>query len=586
MAKPNSASPRISAHLDRLLETGVMDVERYLDERDIVAIRNNFSRPDLVLRYVSDQLSLAESRESFLRYSALRQVEALLKKNVDLPGTSHQSRRDAAFEVFAEAERQCELTNERLKLASIQLDSVPPLVRDVLNVARDLLSGVFGDLSEIDFTIVMEGTGFGPGSTFLCKEPDDKHLYFKVSGQHSVTEEALPYAKVMLNRSPHWKQGLIDGGSTFERVRGNRLVTVEKTAMIDRTIAVEPSLNVCLQKGVDQFLSGRLRRFGVSLTNQKRNHGPARLGSMRPLHAGTVDLKSASDTISIELVRLLVPHLWFVFLDDIRSQEYTLDKGTTWHRYAKFSSMGNAFTFPLQSAIFYGLAKACTLLCGGNLRVLRVYGDDIVIDPRAALLLYEVLGFCGFTPNTDKSYLFGNFRETCGKDFLSGVDTRPVYVKKLPTTDQEVYNLYNRLCWGRVGFQTHNLCEYLYGLVPRPLIGPPDLPPGEKFRSWYAGKSVVYDKYFHAPPDIGDRFKRFDLDLQSSYWKLQTVRYVPKRMDTSNWVLQLWYLTFLHGLSGSPQVDSVSRFRRILPIEKFFRWAEMPWRPYHYGCGD
>lgn len=590
MAKPDRRNLKTSPHLTGLIRACHMDVCRYLCDRDNLAISSSYHDPLEVLQYVSCELDEAVCMSSFYRYSALRQIEALLKKNVDLPGTSARGRTEAAMATFRKSEKICWETNLRLRYFRNHPSRMSYDMQRVLGLAQSISSDIFGPMKRIVFHKICEQSGFGPGFNFGSTEQEHRHLYFKVAGPHTVTSEALPYAKVLLNYSDNWKQSLIDEGCTYDVVRGNRVTSVPKTAVTDRTIAIEPSLNVFIQKGVDSFLKGRLRHFGVDLTKQEANHLPAKLGSQRPLHAATVDLSMASDCISREIVRWLVPDLWHTLLDDLRSREYTLDKGETWKSYEKFSSMGNAFTFPLETIIFYSLAKACTILSGGDLKVLRVYGDDIIIDPRAVLLLYETLEFTGFTPNITKSFAFGNFRETCGSDFLSGVDVRPVYVKRLPRYDQEVYNLFNRLLNNRVGFRLHNLCEYLYGLVKRPFVGPPDLPPGEKFLSWYAGKSVIYDHYFHAPPELGDRFKRFDLDLQRTYWRLQIVRFAPRAMDTSNWTLQLWYLVFLLGLpntghkGGLKQVDSVSRFRRITPTENFYRWDALPWRPAFFDC--
>lgn len=584
MAKPDRRNLKNPPHLTELIRAGHLDLNRFLDDRDNTAISRLYHSPLEILKYVQDELDDAVCMSSYLRYSALRQIEALLKKNIDLPGTSVRGRKQQAIDSFHRSERICKRTNFRLQAYRKQPSRIPKRVRSVLALAQSISEDIFGPMTRIVFHKICEQSGFGPGFNFSSTEQEHRHLYFKVAGPHSVTAEALPYAKVLLNHSSNWKTALIEEGSTYDIVRGNRVTTVPKTAVTDRTIAIEPSLNVYIQKGVDSYLKGRLRRFGVDLTNQDRNRLPAALGSQRPLYAATIDLSMASDCISREIVRWLVPSLWFILLDDLRSKEYTLDKGESWHEYEKFSSMGNAFTFPIETIIFYALAKACTIEAGGDLSVLRVYGDDIIIDPCAALLLYEVLKFVGFTPNRDKSFCFGPFRETCGSDFLSGVDTRPVYVKRLPRNDQEVYNLFNRFLWNRVGFRLHNLCEYLYSLVRVPLLGPPDLPPGEKFRDWQAGKSVHYDHYFHAPPDLGERFKRYDLNLQRTVWKLKILRFVPLNIDTSNWTLQLWYLTFLLGLSGNSKVDSVSRFRRILSNETFVRWEAPPWRPAFFDC--
>lgn len=590
MAKPDRRNLKDSPHLTKLIRACHLDLQKFLHGRDNTAIISSDYDPLEVLKYVKVELSKASSMDSFLRYCALRQIEAFLKKNSDLPGSSSSDRKNKALETFYRSEKICRIASKRLSYYRYHPSRMPVMVRKVMNRAEGIAHAIFGPMSRLTFHKICEGSGFGPGFNFSSEERDHKHLYYKVGGPHSFTAEALPYVKVLLNHSKAWKRALIEEGCIYDIVRGNRVTAVPKTAETDRTIAIEPSLNVYLQKGVDNYLKGRLRHWGVTLTKQERNHTPAKEGSCRLLYAATVDLSMASDCVNKEIVRWLVPFDWYTLLDDLRSREYTLDQGKTWHEYEKFSSMGNAFTFPLESIIFYSLARACTIEAGGNLDVLRVYGDDIIIDPRAVYLLYEVLRFAGFYANSDKSFAFGPFRETCGSDFLAGVDTRPVYVKRLPRYDQEVYNLYNRIVNNRVGFHFHNLCEYLHGLVRRPLIGPPDLPPGEKFLDWYAGKAVEYDHYFHAPPDQGLRFKRYDLDLQREIWRIQILRFAPKKMDTSNWTLQLWYLCFLLGLQNTGEggrtvaVDSISRFRRITPTEEFYRWDELPWRPAHYDC--
>lgn len=584
MAKPTHSNSKVAIDLSGLLKSAIADLGGYLHGDDLLELSARVTDPVGFLSSVSGLLDRADAMSSYRRYCALRQLEAFLKKNVDLPGTSASGRKLAAMRTFYASERKCRRTNKRLAYYLNRPSRMPRMVAEVLRLAREYVHSICGPLERSHFQEILECSGFGPGFTFSSSEQEHRHLYYKVAGPHSVTREALPYVKVLLNHCQHWKQSLVEGGSVFDVVRGNRVTSVPKTAVTDRTIAIEPSLNVYIQKGVDAYLKGKLRRFGVTLTKQERNHAVARRASMRPLHAATVDLSSASDNVSVELVRYMLPSNWFVLLDDLRSHEYTTDKGKTWTRYEKFSSMGNAFTFPLESMLFYALAKACTVISGGVLKRLRVYGDDIIVDPRAVLLLYEVLGFVGFAVNRSKSYCFGPFRETCGKDFLAGVDTRPVYMSKVPDDDQEVYNLYNRLLWNRVGFRMDSVHAYLFKAVRRPLIGPPDLPAGERFESWAAGKSVIHDRYFHAPPEAGERFKRYDTHLQRFVWRIKILRFTPKKIDTSNWDLQFWYLAFLLGVSGKPRVDSVSMFRRSLSDKLFVRWETPPYVPLHYDC--
>jgi hypothetical protein len=587
MAKPDRRNLKVPPSLSGLIAQALLDLGRYLQKKDLdEVIISLHSKSDLedTLSLIEEKLCIAENTASteFLELAAWRQLQSLFVKNKDAPGSSVQGRYEAAICKFISSEKKCKRTNKRLQYYSKRMGRLSSDIQLTFSRARDIISDIMGPLGHSQLYKIADGAGFGPGFTFSSSKSDHRNLYYKVAGPHSVTREALPYAKVFLNQYPHWKMSLIDEGGTYDVVKGNRVTSVPKNAVTDRTIAIEPSLNVFMQKGVDSYLKERLRPYGVTLDNQERNHVPAREGSSKLLHAATLDLSSASDNVSIEVVRLLFPREWFVLLDDLRSKNYTMDQGKGWHCYEKFSSMGNAFTFPIETILFYALAKSCTIEAGGNLDVLRVYGDDIIVDPRAYALLVELLGFLGFDVNSSKSFVFGNFRETCGSDFLSGVDLRPVYVKNLPRNDQEVYNLFNRFIWNRVGFRLHNLCKYLYACVAKPLIGPAHLPPGKKYWRWMEGKSVRFDHYFHSSSEPAERFKRYDPDLQCFSWRIQLLRFIPGRADTNNWNMQFRYLAFLLGMPGS-KVDSTRFFRRVVQYENITYWPAPPWDPDLYG---
>lgn len=185
-----------------------------------------------------------------------------------------------------------------------------------------------------------------------------------------------------------------------------------------------------------------MRRVGINLDDQTPNQRAALKGSSDGSLA-TIDLSSASDTVAKELVRLLLPEGWFNVLDLTRSKVgFLQDK---WIRYEKFSSMGNGYTFELESLIFWGLCiGVCTELDISTEEVL-VYGDDIVVPVAAYGLLEEVLTFCGFTLNRAKSFASGPFRESCGKDYFNGTDVRPFFQKDIPNEIQDLFALANGL---------------------------------------------------------------------------------------------------------------------------------------------
>jgi hypothetical protein len=236
-----------------------------------------------------------------------------------------------------------------------------------------------------------------------------------------------------------------------EIVSGSRLGFVPKTPEITRVICVEPVLNMIFQKGLAGLLTERLEsRFGLSLETQPdRNAELARIGSLTGRFA-TIDLSSASDSISLRFVRDFVPAELLHWLEVSRCSKTTLPDGreVTQHM---ISSMGNAFTFPLQTMIFTCLLLGCYRACGiqacrigGSNDNWGVFGDDIVCDTRVYRLLCRILAHAGFVVNKDKSFDSGPFRESCGRDYHLGHNVRGVYLKSLRDVC-DYYSIVNRL---------------------------------------------------------------------------------------------------------------------------------------------
>lgn len=189
----------------------------------------------------------------------------------------------------------------------------------------------------------------------------------------------------------------------------------------------------------------------VNLSSQTLNQRLACLGSLTN-DLATMDLEGASDTISRELVRELLPEDWFEWLDLARSHEGSLDGESI--RYEKFSSMGNGATFDLESLIFFSLATAVCELRGYNSFWVNVFGDDIVVPSGIYDDLSKVFDQLGFIVNLEKSFHDSPFRESCGHDYLKGVQVRPVYLKNIPTNELDWLVIANQLRklahqWGR-----------------------------------------------------------------------------------------------------------------------------------------
>jgi len=227
-------------------------------------------------------------------------------------------------------------------------------------------------------------------------------------------------------------------------VTSGRLGFVPKTSKESRTILVEPILNGFYQKGLGTAMRQRLQRGGLDLSNQDTNRRLAWVGSMDGSLA-TLDLSSASDTVSSGLVWNLLPYDWALALSYGRSEvaQVKTRHGTVDLRLHKFSSMGNAYTFELESLIFYALTvSTCEHLGIETLNRVSVYGDDIIVPVEAYVQLCDVLTYCGFVVNPAKSFAAGPFRESCGADLLGGFDIRPFYQKEL-VSERSLYTMHN-----------------------------------------------------------------------------------------------------------------------------------------------
>jgi hypothetical protein len=333
--------------------------------------------------------------------------------------------RAVAMETWARAEDACRATNH--KLASRRWQSEPEYSwdREVLKVAGDYCRSVLGDFSWDSAYLHCD---YGPGASIGVPSVR-RALRYKIGAKKPTatgTCESLYAAYLRYNERlarfteqhdvrPEW-------------VDGNRVTTVPKSAKTDRVIAIEPLLNMFFQKGIGGLMRLRLLRFGCNLNDQSVNRALALEGSKNGLVA-TLDLSSASDTVSRGLVQTLIPEDWLVAMNTVRSAHSVLDG----ERYflQKYSSMGNGFTFELESLIFLSIAQAIRKLAFPAIKShqISVYGDDIIVPVEMATTLANSLAACGFTVNSKKSYWHGSFRESCGMHGFGGADVTPVYIK-------------------------------------------------------------------------------------------------------------------------------------------------------------
>lgn len=281
----------------------------------------------------------------------------------------------------------------------------------------------------------------GPGSAIGAR---GESLYAKLFASPLTVTSASLYAMYRDYVQWHydWGVGEYQRNSVFGScviARGSRVTFVPKNVDISRLICVEPSLNMFVQKGLSAIFENRMRElWSVDHALQPTfNRELAWEGSLTGGFA-TIDLESASDSVSLNLLRALLPEYVFETLVETRSPEVFLP-GLGWRKLNMVSTMGNGWTFSLQSILFSCIVRAAyksvhldlvenSRFGHGNW---AVFGDDLIVDSRAVRAVMRLLHLTGFRVNSSKSFFEGPFRESCGCDFYKGHNVRGVYIKRL-----------------------------------------------------------------------------------------------------------------------------------------------------------
>jgi len=402
-----------------------------------------------------------------------RQIQGFYSKTDFLP-LGLDTKREA-LKSFYEAEEKCRQTNIRLSLN----DPGNPDVAAVLYCMQRKISFILGDCPDfgsLDFF-------FGPGSDTVANGLDINPRV-KLSSELECSINLLPVVGSLLEELPsiceaqntslnasdlyhfisfdtdlaqdtwlHYCNILkADESWSFPvTIAPARVAIVPKNSKTGRTIVVEPNLNKLAQNALGRAIRQRLLLSGLDLRRQKPNQDLACEGSING-NVVTLDITQASDCLARQCVWNLVRYDWACLLDQCRSpvvhsplDDYKTTNGDKIPHYLlleKFSSMGNGFTFELESLIFYSAALCVTEHLGLKSDKVRVYGDDIIIPKGAESLMIEVLSYLGFDINQKKSFWKGDFRESCGADFINGFDIRPYYLKSR-ISDRVLFSMHN-----------------------------------------------------------------------------------------------------------------------------------------------
>lgn len=512
-----------------------------------------------------DRLTIAEIR-------GRRLLAGLLKKFV-FPG-SKEDRRNSALETFYHAENLCQNFN----YGGYKCLTVGEYLPKVITLARSFIRELLGDKPK--WKELVEWSRFGPGSTLTTGRGPTSSFFKFARLPYTCTVDCYKYARFLVATDQRWMGSLLEVYRVRKKipmhfpinmedfwswcitiVPGNRIDFVPKSARTERTIAIEPLLNLMLQLGVDGLIRRKLKRHDVDLDSQEKNQVMASLGSelhayMRDMHYATIDLKAASDTVALKLVQMLFPEEWYQFLLALRSPVGFVPKhneyfGPAVVNYEKLSSMGNGYTFAVESLIFTALTQAVIRLHSGTCNFktdLAIFGDDIIVKERHVEKVIHVLQSCGFVVNSSKSFRFGIVKESCGTDWYDGHNVRPVSIDRLPETVMDLYVDHNRL--QRIlqlyfGFEIGSsaACAKIRSWIP---------PYFERFRGPIS--DTEFSTYLHGHPPAGGRGRK------TGRWRYNRLVVKPVKFRVKRWV-NFPFLKLCHDLSGRPIVKNPFELR-------------------------
>jgi len=307
-----------------------------------------------------------------------------------------------------------------------------------------------GQLLFDSFYYILEAGRVGPGSSLLA---NGQSMYAKLFSSEMSATSAYLYNmySAYIRLFPEWANAEIIRCSFYGSpvyVNSSRSSFVPKSQDISRMICTEPSLNMFFQLGLGALIERRLDGlFNLNLSTQPQvNQQLAWLGSLDDQFS-TIDLSSASDSISLNLCRAIFPDWFYKTLLELRSPETKIGSETV--RLDVLSTMGNGFTFPIQTMIFSCLIRAAYRCCDirindHGLRNWACFGDDLIVDKRAYRSVIRLLGILGFVTNDSKTFYEGRFRESCGADWFYGQPVRGVYIRRL-SSPQDIFVAINLL---------------------------------------------------------------------------------------------------------------------------------------------
>jgi hypothetical protein len=354
-----------------------------------------------------DHSSYEDPRHFALDY----QITKVLSKSSNLPlDIDLEAKARAAFYAAEVHNRE---TNDRLDMT----DWVDHPVWFSKFVSR--VETIMGPLDVEALERIQELSRHGPGAVVGVKGGSVASQ--KYDRSPTISEEFAPFAESFMPAA--WYDYAISGKGVLP-VSAGVFFTAPKDAKNRRGCAYGANVNQYGTLGVGQYLSERLRIFGVDLGDQGWNQWLASQAHL--LGCATIDLSQASDLLAKFLVRIATSSRWYHLLNLLRDHRVKIDGKIVTTE--KFCAMGNGFTFALETIVFLACVQA--IVPREEWHLCTAYGDDIICPQAYAHDVTAALTYLGFKVNISKSFLAGRFFESCGTDWFDGQNVRPFFLRR------------------------------------------------------------------------------------------------------------------------------------------------------------
>lgn len=218
-----------------------------------------------------------------------------------------------------------------------------------------------------------------------------------------------------LDPRPSWvrearEQNKFIGFYVFERmflslvniVGVSRITTVPKNNKEARVITCDPMWNLVVQRSIALGLLECVRKnTGLDITQLQDVHRKR----IADPDSATIDLSKASDSNWLQMFKLLFPQR---IVDAVlRARTGIAEYEGEYYLLNQLAPMGCGFTFEIMTLTLLAYARVLDAKAS-------VFGDDIIVNRASAPRLIKTLTNVGWVINYGKTFIDGNFRESCG----------------------------------------------------------------------------------------------------------------------------------------------------------------------------